>query len=95
VELPHCIGAIDGKHMKIHAPPNSGSKFFNYKVFLLALVDARYKFTVVDVGSYGRNSDGGIFTHSELRKYLKPYLGILEDTQLPGHVMLNPSCYCG
>jgi hypothetical protein len=65
------------------------------KVFLLALVDARYKFTVVDIGSYGRNSDGGIFTHSKLGKYLKTYLGILEDTQIPGHVTLSPSCYCG
>ena len=40
--------------MKVQAPPNSGSKFFNYKhsfsVVLLALVDACYKFTVVDIG---------------------------------------------
>jgi hypothetical protein len=49
--FPNCIGAIDGKYVKVQAPPNSGSKFCNYKysfsVVLLALVDARYKFTVV------------------------------------------------
>jgi hypothetical protein len=48
------------------------------------LVDARYKFTVVDIGSYGRNSDGGIFAHSKLGKYLETYLSIPEDNQLPG-----------
>jgi len=50
--FPNCIGAIDGKHVKVQAPPNSDSKFFHYKQFffsvvLLALVDARYTFTVV------------------------------------------------
>jgi len=55
--FPNCIGVIDGKHVKAQAFPNSGSKFFNYKhsfsVVLLALVDARYKFTVVYIGAYG------------------------------------------
>jgi hypothetical protein len=62
--FPNCIGAIGGKHVKVQAPPNSDSKFFNYKhsfsVVLLALVNVLYTFTVVDIGSYGRNSDGGI-----------------------------------
>jgi hypothetical protein len=74
--------------VKIQAPPNSGSEFFNYRhsfsVVLLTLVYARYKFTVVDIGSYGRNSDGGIFAHSKLWKYLETHLGIPEDKQLPG-----------
>jgi hypothetical protein len=39
--------------VKVQAPPNSGSKFFNFKhsfsVVLLALVDAHYKFTFVDI----------------------------------------------
>jgi len=35
-------------------------------------------------GSYGKNSDGGIFAHSKLGKYLEPHLGIPEDKQLPG-----------
>jgi hypothetical protein len=94
LNFSNCIGAIKGKHVKIQAPPNSGSKFFNYKhsfsVVLLALVEDLYKFTVVDIGSYGRNSNGGIFAHSKLGKYLATHLGIPEDKQLPGTSCLAP-----
>jgi hypothetical protein len=90
----NCIGAIDGKHMKVQAPPNSGSKFFSYKhsfsVVQLALVGACYKLTGVHIRSYGRNSSGGIFAHSKLGKHLETHLGILEDKQLPG-----TPCYYG
>jgi len=37
----------------------------------LALVDANYKFTIINVGGYGKSSDGGLFTRSILGKSLE------------------------
>ena len=66
---------MDGKHIHIKQPRNSGSYYFNYKdtfsIVSLALVDAKYKFIYVDIGCNGRISDGGVYRNSSLSAALE------------------------
>lgn len=70
----NCIGAMDGKHIRICCPKYGGSHYFNYKsynsVILFALVDANYRFLYVDAGTNGRVGDAGVFAKSELKRCL-------------------------
>lgn len=72
--FPNCLGAVDGKHIRIINPAKSGSDFFNYKHFfsiiLMALVDSNYCFLSIDVGAYGREGDPNVFKKSPLGKKL-------------------------
>ena len=67
------LGAIDGKHVAIRCPPKAGSTYYNYKhsIILMALVDAGYKFTFVDIGANGSCADNSIFEESGLPEALK------------------------
>ncbi|XP_018300265.1 putative nuclease HARBI1 isoform X1 [Mycetomoellerius zeteki] len=86
--MPNCFGAIDGKHINIMAPKHSGTEFFNYKksfsIVLMAICDAYYRFTFVDIGAAGSNHDSVIFKECAFGKALQDRtLKIPEPCNLP------------
>lgn len=88
-QFPHALGALDGKHIAITKPQNSGSTYHNYKGFfsvvLLALVDADYKFRWIQVGDVGSSSDAQIWNHCDLREGIdQGVVGIPDPAPLPG-----------
>lgn len=96
--FPNCLGAIDGKHVAINAPAHSGSVFYNHKqtfsVVLLALVDAHYRFIYVQVGEFGRASDGGVFASSAIGEGMeKKTLNVPPPSALPNSENLGPLPY--
>ena len=93
--MPHALGAIDGKHIRIRKPANSGSAYFNYKKFfsiiLFAMVDANLEFRYVEIGEPGRSSDGTIFNESNLLQGLNDNkLNIPKDEVLEGDSVTTP-----
>ena len=68
---PFCIGALDGKHITIKKPDNSGSEYFNCKgyftIVLLAIASYDYKLIFAYVGASGRYCDAGLFESSSLK----------------------------
>ncbi|XP_067633699.1 putative nuclease HARBI1 [Eurosta solidaginis] len=93
--FPNCIGAIDGKHIAIKKPPDSGSQYFNYKKFysivLMGTVNANYEFIVADVGTNGRVSDGGVIKNTEFgRAIYRKALPLPTPTQLPNSDKVVP-----
>lgn len=98
--FPNCVGAMDGKHISLQAPINSGSEFFNYKGFfsivLFAIVDANYNFIYVNVGCQGRISDGGVFSSTTFNKLLEDNtMHLPEENQLPNSELKSPYVFVG
>lgn len=93
-QFPNCIGSIDGKHITIKCPNKTGSNHFCYlnkfSIVLMAIVGPDYRFICVDIGGYGKNSDGGIFDSSNMgQRFEAGLMNIPKDKPLPGQ---NESC---
>ncbi|XP_065664391.1 uncharacterized protein LOC136086052 [Hydra vulgaris] len=73
--FPHCLGAIDGKHVIVQSPAEVAQSKCN----------AKYEFTLVDIGGSGRQSDGGIYNNNKVGSTIVNNL-----LNFP-----NPSCISG
>ena len=70
--MVHCFGGIDGKHIVIECAKNSCSLYYNCKGFfsivLMAVCDAWYCLTLVNVGDSRNNNDCGILAKTLMGK---------------------------
>ena len=87
--------AIDGKHIVLQCPANTGSSFSNYKgtfsVILLAVVDANYLFKYAHVSMQGRTYDGGVLLRSAFYNALTGrVVNVTQSSGLPESDMLVP-----
>lgn len=94
------MGALDGKHVLLQAPFNTQSTFYNdkktFSIVLLALVDADFCFTFVDVGAQGRMNDAGVFASTSLyRKMMRDELFLPQSEPLPGRQKCVPYVMVG
>ncbi|XP_071504718.1 putative nuclease HARBI1 [Diadema antillarum] len=73
--IPHAVGALDGKHIAIKKSSHTGSLFYNYRgcfsIPLLALVEVDYKFVWIKFGGKRHMSDAQIFGDSRLFNFLE------------------------
>lgn len=103
-QFPNCIGSIDGKHVTIKCPGKTGSNFFCYlkkfSIVLIAIVGPDYKFLCIDVGGFGKNSDGGIFEESNMgKRFAAGTMNVPRDKNLPGtnqpvpHVLIGDEAF--
>ncbi|XP_055333828.1 uncharacterized protein LOC129585241 [Paramacrobiotus metropolitanus] len=86
-QFPNCIGAADGKHVVIKKPKNGGSQYINYKgthsIVLMAVAGPDYEFSYVDIGGYGRQSDGGTWSKCALGKAVEDGTLIMPKPERP------------
>nr|CAI5856878.1 unnamed protein product [Callosobruchus analis] len=98
--FPNCLGSIDGKHIKLKCPSKSGSMFYNYKnyfsIVLMAVVDANYRFLMIDVGAYGKDSDAGVFSNSPIYQNIENgTVPLPKGQKLPNSEQICPFVFIG
>ena len=76
-------------HIAMQFPKNSGSLNFNYKgwfsIVLMAVSDASYNFTLVDIGQYDSTNDSSVLNNSEMGKAFEDgSMSLPQPEHLPG-----------
>ncbi|KAM8852503.1 uncharacterized protein ACB058_011334 [Synchiropus picturatus] len=92
--FPLCCGALDSKHVVLKCPPHLGT----VSLVVIAVVDANYRFRLVDISGYGKTSDCGILANSAFGQALRDgSLRLPADRPLPGaeHRGAQPHVFVG
>lgn len=96
--MPHAISAIDRRHIRIQCPPENGTLLHNYKVYfspvLMAVCDASYCFTLMEISDYDSNNDSGILARSIMgRRFEDHKMNPHNPSPLQGY-HYDPLFYC-
>lgn len=94
-----CIGCLDGKHLQI-TKPEAGPFYYNYKgyysIVLMALVNAKKEFLMIDIGTNGKVSDGGVLFYTKFWElYEQQKLNLPEPCELPNNTTKFPYVFLG
>lgn len=98
--FPNCIGAIDGKLVRIQRPVRAGGSYFNYKKYfsvnMMAVVDAYGRFLYVAVGAQGSANDAAVYNVSSFAELVADNsnpLNIPPTAKLPGTDTTTPMVF--
>ena len=61
--LPHVVGAIDGKHIRVQCPNQSSDFLYCWQFVMFAML-----LMLFDAGQYGSNDDAGVLANSSIGK---------------------------
>ena len=90
--LPHVVGAIVGKHIRIQCSKQSETLFHSYEGFLsfvlLSICDACYFFILFNVGQYGSNNNAGVLANSSIGKKNRSGGNEYSSTEVPRRLFL-------